>query len=77
MEETEQRIEKLEGQIAGISAALDDPQLYTRATGPSEARTLGGELEVAKRELDATLERWTAATDEVEALNRALASSGS
>ena len=77
VEETEQRIETLEGQIAGISAALDDPQLYTRATGPSEARTLGGELEAAKRELDATLERWTAATDEVEALNRALASSGS
>ena len=74
VEEAEQRIETLETRIATISAALEDPQLYTRATGPSEARTLGGELESLKRELDAILERWTEATDEVEALNRELAS---
>jgi ATP-binding cassette subfamily F protein 3 len=74
VEETEQRIESLEAQIARVSAALEDPQLYTRPTGLSEAKTLGAELETAKRELDATLERWTAATDEVEALNRELAS---
>jgi ATP-binding cassette subfamily F protein 3 len=77
VEETEERIEKLEGQIATISRALEDPELYTRAAGPTEARTLGGELEAAKRALDAALERWTAATDEVEALNRELASIGS
>jgi ATP-binding cassette, subfamily F, member 3 len=77
VEETEQRIETLESQIASVSAALEDPQLYTRATGPSEAKTLGRQLEAAKRELDATLEQWTAATEEVEALNRELASIGS
>jgi ATP-binding cassette subfamily F protein 3 len=76
VEEAEERIEKLEGQIANISRALEDPELYMRATGPTEARTLGGELETAKQELDALLERWTAATDEVEALNRELASTG-
>ena len=77
LEETEQRIESLEAQIASLSKALEDPQLYTRATGQGEARVLGTQLEMAKRELDATLERWTAATDEVEALNRQLASIGS
>jgi chromosome segregation ATPase len=77
VDEAEQQIGALERQITSISAALEDPQLYTRATGLGEARTLGRELEAAKRELDASLERWTAATDEVEALNRELASSGS
>jgi len=77
VEETEEGIDKLERQIGSISKALEDPELYTRATGPAEARRLGGELEVAKRALDEALERWTAATDEVEALNRELASSGS
>jgi ATP-binding cassette, subfamily F, member 3 len=77
VDEAEQQIAALESQITSISAALEDPQLYTRATGPGEARTLGRELEAAKGELDAALERWTAAIDEVEALNRELASSGS
>ena len=77
VEEAEQRIATLEAQITTISSALEDPQLYTRPTGPSEARTLGGELETLKGQLDATLERWTAATEEVEALNRELASIGS
>ena len=77
VEEAEQRIEMLEARIAKISMALEDPQLYTRPTGPSEARTLGGELEALKGQLDATLEQWTAATEDVEALNRELASIGS
>jgi ATP-binding cassette subfamily F protein 3 len=77
VEEAELRIGALEGRITSISAALEDPQLYTRATGPGEATTLGRELEAAKCELDAALEGWTAATDEVEALNRELASTES
>jgi ATP-binding cassette subfamily F protein 3 len=73
VEETEQRIEWLEGQIASVSAALENPELYTRGSGIEEARTLAKQLEEAKRELDITLERWTAATEGVEALNRELA----
>jgi ATP-binding cassette subfamily F protein 3 len=73
VEETEQRIEWLEGQIASLSAALENPELYTRGSGIEEARTLAKQLEEAKRELDITLERWTAATEGVEALNRELA----
>jgi ATP-binding cassette subfamily F protein 3 len=73
VDEIEQRIEVLETKIASVGAALEDPQLYTRATGLNEAKTLGAQLENAKRELDIALEQWTVATDEVEELNRELA----
>jgi ATP-binding cassette subfamily F protein 3 len=73
VEETEELIETLEGKIATISKSLEDPRLYTREAGIEEAKSLGQQLERAKGELDATLERWTAATEEVEALNRELA----
>ena len=76
VEEAEQQIETLEAKIATLSAALEDPQLYTRATEPTEAKTLGGQLESVKHELDAALDRWTAATEEAEALNRELAAIG-
>jgi ATP-binding cassette subfamily F protein 3 len=75
VEEVEQRIEKMEGEIARTSAALEDPELYTKPNGVAEAKTLGTTLERAKRELDAALERWNVATEEVQALNRELASS--
>jgi len=74
VQDVERRIEKLEGQISTVGAALQDPQLYTGAAGLSEAKTLGAQLEQAKRELDSALERWSAATDEVEGLSRELAS---
>jgi ATP-binding cassette subfamily F protein 3 len=70
VDEIEPRIEELESQIATVSAALEDPALYTGTGGLSEAKTLAVQLERAKRELDAALERWTAATAEVEQLNR-------
>jgi ATP-binding cassette subfamily F protein 3 len=75
VEETEQLIESVERQIAALTTALEDPRLYTQELGIEEAKKLGKQLERAKSELDATLERWTAATEEVEALNRELASS--
>ena len=75
METVEKTIDELEAEIATVSAALEDPQLYTRATGATDAATLGGQLERAKRRLDAALEQWSAATDEVEELNRELAAS--
>ena len=75
VETVEKTIDELEAEIATVSAALEDPQLYTRATGATDAATLGGQLERAKRRLDAALEQWSAATDEVEELNRELAAS--
>jgi ATP-binding cassette subfamily F protein 3 len=40
--------------------------LYTRPDGAAKARELGAELETLKRDLDAALERWTLATEQVE-----------
>src|SRR5205085_698965 len=74
VDEVEQRIETLESQIAAVAAALENPELYTGVTGLNEAKALGAQLEEAKRELDVALERWNVATDEVEELNRELAS---
>ena len=46
--------------------ALEDPALYTRPEGAATARKLGAQLEILKRDLDAGLERWTQATEQVE-----------
>jgi ATP-binding cassette subfamily F protein 3 len=73
VEDAEQQIEVLEKRIAEAGSALEDPELYTRPTGSSEAKRLGAQLANTKRELDAALERWTAATEEVESLSRELA----
>jgi len=73
LEENEKQIESLEKEIADVGAALENPELYTRPSGLSEAKTLGARIARAKEDLDAALERWTAATEEVEALNRELA----
>lgn len=75
LEEVEGEIASLEKQIADAGAALENPDLYTRPAGLSEAKTLGAQMERAKQELDAALERWSGATEEVEMLNRELAAS--
>jgi ATP-binding cassette subfamily F protein 3 len=70
LEGAEARVAKLESQVAVVVAALEDPALYTRPDGARAARQLGTELETLKRTLDAELERWTRATEQVEMLNR-------
>jgi ATP-binding cassette subfamily F protein 3 len=64
LEELEARIERLESDIAGITARLEDPNLYTRSAGVEEAQKLGEELERLKRDLDQTLVAWTAASED-------------
>jgi ABC-type multidrug transport system ATPase subunit len=66
LEVAEARVTELETQVARVVAALEDPALYTRADGAAKARELGAELEALKRDLDAALERWTLATEQVE-----------
>ncbi len=66
--EAEAAVGDLESQVAQVVAALEDPALYTRSEGAATARQLGAQLETLKRNLDAGLERWTRATEEVEAL---------
>ncbi|PYO89538.1 MAG: hypothetical protein DMD58_09245, partial [Gemmatimonadetes bacterium] len=66
LEVAEARVTELESRVAQVVGALEDPALYTRPEGAAKAHTLGAELETLKRDLDAALERWTAATEQVE-----------
>jgi ABC-type multidrug transport system ATPase subunit len=67
LDEHEARIASLEARIATLTAALEDPELYTRAGGVEDARKLGLELERVRRDLDAAFAKWSAASDAVEA----------
>ena len=69
LEQTEALVEKLEAEVARVVAALEDPALYTRPDGAATAHKLGAQLETVKRELEAALERWTQATEQVEMLS--------
>jgi ATP-binding cassette subfamily F protein 3 len=64
--EAEAAVADLEAQVAQVVAALEDPALYTRPDGTAAARTLGAQLETLKRSLEAGLDRWTHATEQVE-----------
>jgi len=69
LEVAEARVAELESQVALVVTALEDPALYTRPDGVATARRLGAQLETLKRSLDAELERWTQATEQVELLS--------
>jgi len=66
LEEAEAAVAALESEVAGLVAALEDPALYTRPDGAREAHALGARLETLKRDLEAGIERWTRATEQVE-----------
>ena len=68
LEAAEARVAELEAEVARVVAALEDPALYTRPDGATTARQLGAQLDTLKRSLDVDLERWTKATEQVEAL---------
>ena len=62
-------VAELEGRVASLTAALEEPSLYTRPDGVTEARRLGMDLDVAKRELDRALEDWAKASEALERVN--------
>jgi ATP-binding cassette subfamily F protein 3 len=66
----ELRVAELEGKVASLTAALEDPALYTRSSGVAEAKTLGMDLDAAKEELDAALEQWTEASENLQHVNQ-------
>ena len=66
LEAAEAAVATLEAEVARVVAALEDPALYTRPDGAATARKLGAQLETVKRDLEAGLERWTLATEQVE-----------
>ena len=63
VEQSEAQIASLEARIAEVTAALEDPELYTRPNGTAQAAKLGTELEKLKAELDSAFAQWTAATE--------------
>jgi len=66
LQEAEAAVAVLEAEVARLVSALDDPALSTRRDGAREAHELGAQLETLKRDLDAAIERWTQATEQVE-----------
>lgn len=68
VEAEEAEIARLEGVVAELTTALEDPALYTTPDGRARAVQLGAELERAKRELDERLAAWAAASDDLAKL---------
>jgi len=63
LEKVEAHITELEQRIASVSAALENPELYTKPGGITEAASLGREIETLKRDLDAAMARWALASE--------------
>jgi ATP-binding cassette subfamily F protein 3 len=64
----EQAVTKLEAEIAQLTDALADPELYTTSAGAASATRLGAELDRAKAALERAIDAWTVATERVESL---------
>lgn len=67
-EAVEQEVATIEAQIAQLTSALADPELYTTSDGAASATRLGAELDRAKAALERAIDAWTAATERVESL---------
>jgi len=65
VEEAEARVERLEREVGEITKALEDPDLYATTEGAAKSAALGKTLEERKRALDAALEAWNVATEQV------------
>ena len=59
LEDAEARVGQLEARIAAVTRELEDPALYMRAHGRSDATRLGAELDRLKVDLDGALEEWS------------------
>jgi ATP-binding cassette subfamily F protein 3 len=66
--ETEAAVTEWEGRVAALRARLEDPALYATAEGGVQAHTIGGELEVARQELEWAFKQWEAATAALESV---------
>jgi ATP-binding cassette subfamily F protein 3 len=70
----EREVAELEREVHAVTAALDDPALYTRPNGVAEASRLGARLDALREQLDAALAAWEQDTASLESLERATAS---
>lgn len=67
LERTEKDVTRLEGRVAEITAALEDPELYTTPVGVGRAQALGAELDATRAALDEAIARWERAVEVTEA----------
>ena len=58
LEAAEADVMRVDARVADLTAQLEDPSLYASATGVERAREVSGQLDAAKRELDAAVIRW-------------------
>jgi ABC-type multidrug transport system ATPase subunit len=68
VEKCEKEVAVLERKVGELTALLEDPELYTTREGMERSRMSGKELDAARRQLDAAIERWTGATERAEQL---------
>jgi ATP-binding cassette subfamily F protein 3 len=61
--DAEQAVSLLESEIARISEALSDPELYLTREGAIQSGGLGAQLERLKNQLDEALDAWAEATE--------------
>ena len=73
-ERVEQQVATLEQQVEELTRTLDDPALYTKASGVQDAHRLGARLDSLRTELDEALAAWERETAALEALERATVS---
>jgi ATPase subunit of ABC transporter with duplicated ATPase domains len=61
--DAEKLVLSLESEVAKISGALADPELYLTRDGAIRSANLGKDLERLKKKLDKALEAWAQATE--------------
>jgi hypothetical protein len=59
-------VEQCETRIAGLRAALENESLYATSEGAREATRINAELTLSIQELDAAMQAWTDATENLE-----------
>jgi ATP-binding cassette subfamily F protein 3 len=62
----ERDVEQCETRIAGLRAALENESLYATSEGAREATRINAELTLSIQELDAAMQAWTDATENLE-----------
>lgn len=66
VEAAEAEVSKHEARVGELTRKLEDPELYTTSEGTKKAKSLGGELDAAKRALDKAIAAWEKAVETAE-----------
>ena len=62
----ERGVARHEARVNELTHELEDPELYTTPNGTKRAKSLGGELDAAKRSLDKAISGWEKAVEAAE-----------